>query len=197
MNIVSRLKGTNTLHEVKIDTDLAAEPVTLTELKNHMRVDNDADDDLITNLSIAARKNLEEWGNLSFGVKTITAIWTEYGQKVTLPYGAHDSITSVTRIDYQNTETVLTAGQDYYVKGGDFKELWFNEFGGGVKVTFTTKAPITADLAIIKAAIKQSVSTMYEFREDALSGTIVSPVYMTARNLINHISKNTVSLYGF
>lgn len=37
-----------------------AEPVTLTELKSHLRVEDNTDDDLITGLGIAARDYVEK-----------------------------------------------------------------------------------------------------------------------------------------
>jgi len=119
-------KGETILSEVKVSSDLAAEPVSLAALKLHLKVANTADDDLITNLGIAARESLEQYSGLSFGIKTLVAYYETYGQNVTLPYGPLDSITSVVTKDADNTATTLTADSDYYLKGSEYPVFWFN-----------------------------------------------------------------------
>jgi len=45
--------------EIRVDTILSAEPITLVEAKLHLRVDGAAEDDLITAFITAARQNCE------------------------------------------------------------------------------------------------------------------------------------------
>lgn len=104
-------------------TDLVAEPVSLTEAKNHLRItDYTSDDTLISSLIKSARIHLEKYTGLSFGTKTVTTILHIPGE-VELPYGPLTSVTSVavyndgtwdTVTDYKVLGDVLTVAKGMY-----------------------------------------------------------------------------------
>ncbi|MEK9627837.1 MAG: head-tail connector protein [Nitrospinota bacterium] len=57
---------------LKIKTQPSIEPVSLVEAKNHLRIDDGNNDDLISSMITAVRQRAEEWTGRSF----ITQTWT-------------------------------------------------------------------------------------------------------------------------
>src|SRR5690606_41999661 len=55
--------------EYMVIADLAQEPVTLSDFKQHCRIDFAVDDNLLAFYLKSAREYLEQWSQLSFGVK--------------------------------------------------------------------------------------------------------------------------------
>jgi Phage gp6-like head-tail connector protein len=68
---------------IELVTPPAVEPVTLDDLKNHLRVDITDDDALITSLGIAARRLCEVFTARSF----ITTVWDAYYDSVPMGGG--------------------------------------------------------------------------------------------------------------
>lgn len=109
--------------EVKILTDVSAEPVTLTEIKNFCRIDADysAEDDVLLLTAGAAREKLEKELNLSFAAKTIMVQFD--GFPLDIPYGPITEITSlVSSTDTADPPTEI----EYTSYGLDFKSIYVN-----------------------------------------------------------------------
>ncbi len=68
-------------------TALAGEPITLAAMKNFLRVDHTADDALITQLIIGARKLLEARLNVSIIPHEVVLVWPDYEPIQPVPYG--------------------------------------------------------------------------------------------------------------
>lgn len=98
-------------------TDLTEEPVTLDFFKAHCRIDFETDDTLAAVYLKSARQALEQWSQLSFGVKTIglTAL--------SLPINY--------RLMYGKVDTVDTTG---FTNKGDI----LKEGGTDIDIEFTT-----------------------------------------------------------
>ena len=127
--------------QVKIIDDIAAEPVTLAEVKSFLRIDADySSEDTVLDLIItSAREKLEAQLNLAFGVKTLEVQFTGYG--IELPYGPTGDIASIYKLKDDGTQEPdpLTA-DDYRIEGLEYKTLlignpdrvtWFYPIAGG------------------------------------------------------------------
>lgn len=134
---------TPVLHGVqyRVVTDLATEPVTLEFFKEHARIDFDTDDTIITAYIKAARIYLEQWAQLSFGVKTINLKALRLPCNYKLMYGYVDAIT--------------TSG---YTNFGDI----LKEGGTDINIEYTTLGIINDD---IKIAICRLAASYYIYRE--------------------------------
>lgn len=145
---------------IKLTTsDLASEPVSLTEAKNHLRIaDYTSDDALIMSLIRSSRTHLEKYTGLSFGTKTITAILSIAGD-YELPYGPVCSVTSAAT--YDDGTWVPTTD---YTLVGDMLDAGYK---GLIKVVYQAGfAPLPEDL---KTDILQLVAWQYQNRGIALA----------------------------
>lgn len=73
-------------------TDLETEPITVEFFKQHARIDFDTDDTLCEVYIKAARQHLEQWSQLSFGIKTIGLTALSLPKNYRLMFGKVDSI---------------------------------------------------------------------------------------------------------
>lgn len=87
--------------------DLVSEPVTLEFFKSSARIDFDSDDTLCEAYIKAARMELERWGQISFGVKTIGLTAIELPKNYRLMFGPVDQVTTA---GYSNTGDILKEG---------------------------------------------------------------------------------------
>lgn len=87
--------------------------ITLGEAKLHCKVDNDADDSLITNLIVASRKSCEKFTNRSLLNQTWLASFDYIdfvkSRSYYLPYGTIREIVSVTTYNINNEATIIDA----------------------------------------------------------------------------------------
>ena len=123
-------------------TDLATEPVDVDFFKDHARIDFDTDDNLISSYLKASRQELEQYAQLSFGVKTIRLTALEIPNNYRLMYGKVDS--------------VLTDG---FTNVGDI----LKEGGKDISIEYTT-LPINND--VFKIAICRYAAGLYVNREN-------------------------------
>ena len=151
--------------QYRIVTDLATEPVTIEEFKQHARIDFDTDDNLIEDYIKAARQELEQYSQLSFGNKTIKLMALRLPKNYRLMYGPVSAITS---------PTGLTLFGDI-VKDGN---------GEDVEITYTTSW--TGGLPLpIKVAICQHAAGLYINRENVLTGLNPSTLMDQARRSLD------------
>ena len=83
----------------QVTTEPTVEPVTLDEAKLNLKVDCDADDDLITGLIVTARRWCEDYENRAYITQTITAKTFWLPDQIILPRPLLQSVTSVTYVD--------------------------------------------------------------------------------------------------
>lgn len=91
--------------------DLAQEPVTLDEFKEHARIDHNVDDNLIAYYLKSAREYLERESQLSFGVKTIRFTALRVYDRYKLMHGPYTAINDPDR-------TLFGANGDILMQGG-------------------------------------------------------------------------------
>ncbi len=101
-----------------IVTPPAEEPVTLTEAKNHLRVDLTDDDSLISALIVAAREHAEAITRRAFITQTLKLSLDAFPANNGPIYVPMPPLQSVNSLKYFNTggvEQTLTEGTDYLV----------------------------------------------------------------------------------
>lgn len=122
--------------------DLSTEPVTVEFFKEHARIDFNTDDTLVATYLVAARIALEQWGQISFGVKTI-------GLKAL-------SLPTNYKLMYGRVDTVTTTG---FTNFGDI----LKEGGTDVDIQYTTTGIINDT---IRVAICRYAAGLYVNREN-------------------------------
>lgn len=102
----------------EVVTDLATEPVTLEEFKQHARIDYNTDDALCLQYIKAARQHLEQFTQKSFGPKTMRLTYLSLPANFQLMYGPITSADVTVNGDYV-AEAQLEAGSIEYEAGYD------------------------------------------------------------------------------
>ncbi|RDI51228.1 head-tail connector protein [Microvirga subterranea] len=166
---------------LQLITPPAVEPVTLDEVKDHLRVTNDLEDDLLSNLITTARQKLDGPRGL-LGRALITQTWTAtldgFPRVIDLPFAPVSAVSAITYRDTTGIEQTLAA--DAYMVAGLLDDhltaispvcgkSWpFIPYSPGrVSVTFTAgygDAPEDVPEPI-RTAIKMLVGHLYKNRE--------------------------------
>ena len=184
-----------------ITTAPAVEPVTVTEVKLFSKIDFTEDDALLTIMIKSAREAAEQYLNKSLITQTITAYWRNYDSRIHLPYGPHQSVTSVTR-KRRSESTLLVADTDYYVMGFDTFSLDLEPTGSiNPRGVSKNEAMSAWDLEVvyvagygtastdipqpIKEAILKTVETNYDLRGNIITGSISSNLSNEAKSLLS------------
>jgi uncharacterized phiE125 gp8 family phage protein len=172
---------------LKLITAPAAEPLTLTEAKLHLRVEHTTDDDLITALIQAARERAEHL----LGRVLITQTWARVldafpAVEIELGLLPAQSITSITYVDAAGATQTLDSA-DYsldsttplgWVLPSEDLDVWPTTLDTANAVTVTFVAGYGASGASVPAAIrawmKMEIGTMYAHREGIVAGMSVA-----------------------
>lgn len=154
---------TNAVVDVVLNEDQDppnTEPVTLTEIKQWLRIQsNSAEDALLNELIVEGRKWVEKRCGISVVAKEVTAI-IEVMNEQEFPYGPVQNIDSITAVNDQG-ETV----SNYRVVGLDGGYPAVQGYG---RFTFTYDAGMDTVPADLKGAIKNYVAFAYENRGDEI-----------------------------
>jgi uncharacterized phiE125 gp8 family phage protein len=179
------------MKEYKVVTPPSVEPVSLAELRQHMRVfaQDDDEDAYITALGKAAREYLEVRTCRSFVTQTIDATLDGFPESSSLPikllYPPLQSVESVSYVDGDGATQTLAEG-DYTVVSGTpglvmpaFGKSWpaASVRPGSVVVRFVAGYGDDADSVpeTAKLLIKILAGTWYDRRE-AVSDVAATPV---------------------
>ncbi len=180
---------------IRIITPPAAEPITLIEAKEHLRVDHTADDNLIAAMITASRTYCEQWTDRAFVTQTWELVLDDFPTaEILVPKPPLQSVISVKYDDSVGVEqtlatteyevdTVNQPGWVVPVTSGWPTGVW--EGINSVRIRYVagydpgTGSPI--DLAenvpgSLKAAILLYLGQLYDQREDVVVGTIVNKV---------------------
>lgn len=151
--------------QYSVVTDLATEPVDLAFFKQHSRIDYNIDDNLCEQYIIAARKYLEQWTQLSFGVKTMRLRALFLPKNYRMMFGLVDTITTP---DYTNV--------------GDI----FKEGGTNLDLEYTTIGVMDET---IKIAICRYAAGLYAIRENFTEGKMSQDL---AKEMLNEYRNVTL-----
>lgn len=181
----------------------AIEPVTLTEAKTHLRVVGSDDDAYIGNLISAARGRAEKFTGLSIVTQTRTFVCDgfPYGDEfIALPGSPVQSVTSVVYVDGNGTnqtwdssnytvDTTAVPGGIYLAYGKSWPTT--RTVRHAVTITYvagygqSSDSPLSLNVPQeIKQAILLMIAELYERREMAITGTIITEVPLSASWLL-------------
>ena len=161
------------------------EPLSLTEVKAHLRITHSDEDTLITSLIKVARQQAESITHRSIASAVYEFTIDDFpSDEIVLPMPPVESVTSIIYKDKDSVETTWASDEWIFYNsepakiipayGKDFPS--FTPYPiGAVKIRYTAGYKTTstdADLIIpeeIKQALRLLVADYYEFREDLLS----------------------------
>lgn len=160
----------------------SVEPISLAEAKAHLRVDEDAEDDLISALTASARG----WVERQYGLALITQGWSFYldrlpeGGAVALPLAPQQAVASVTFHAADGGTTELDADDYAYDAISQPARLIFKSVSGGaslrrlngLEIAYTAGFGDAADdvPAPIRQALLLLIAHWFERREPVAMG---------------------------
>ncbi len=167
-----------------IVTEPTIEPVTLYEIKQHLRLDSDVttdEDDVLSNFIIAARDTCEKFQNRAYIDQTWDLVLDDWPGRdiITIPRPPLGSVTSITYYATGGTAATMTAGTYIIDKDSEpgrvslgYGEVWPTTTLRPVKgiiVRFLAGYGSAASSVPtrVKQAIRLLVGHMYEHRENA------------------------------
>ena len=170
----------------------AAEPVSLEEMKQHLRVDYTDEDSLIEQYISAARQKLEQRCARAFVEQTWELRTSSFEDTIEIPLPPTVGIVSVTYFDTANAEQTVDPTNYAFVDGGEEQTSSLVWMGSkptklanrpdAARVRFTAGWPADYDQSpvdyganvpyAIKMAIMLVAASMYELRQD----TVLAPV---------------------
>jgi uncharacterized phiE125 gp8 family phage protein len=182
---------------VVLVTPPAVEPVSLAELKLHLRVEQDqaAEDDLITSLGKAAREYAEKHTRRSFITTTWRKKFGRFCNRMVLDNPPLIAVSTITYVDDAGDSQTLSASLYQVVSSEEpgfvcpaYAVTWptTRNIPEAVTVNYTAGYGATAASVPegIKAAIKLIVGNLYENRE-AVADMELYEVPMAARMLLD------------
>lgn len=174
-------------------TGTPIEPISLSDAKLHIRVDNNTEDTLILSLITSAREYCENYTGRSFADKTLEYYLDSFPMnEINLPKKPVKSVTSVIYKDYEGTEITLTANTDYIADLNNgaivlpYGKPWptFNPYPvDPIKITY-----MTGDVASVPGAVKTAMLLLighwYENRGAVLIGSMSKEIEFSVRSLL-------------
>ena len=159
------------MRQIKINATTGNEILTAQNVKDYVRIDTSADDNLISSMITQARIWCENYISRDIVPKNRTYYLDKTNGLFDLPFGPTASISEIT-IDG-------TATTDYEILGLDNETI---ELDGGsaekVKVTYITSG---INDSLVKQAMLQLISTYYDNRAD----------FITEQNNVSEIPTST------
>lgn len=176
------------------------DPVTLAEVKKHLNLDHTDDDAYVTDLISVATSHAESYTNRQLISATYQLLFNGFPDVISLPKPPAVSISSLSYVDGSGTTQVLTQGThfNWNLPSGPYAThaTVFPAYGTywpatrhympSVSLTYVAGYGSTASSVpiAIRQAIKAVVATMYEYREEVVTGTIKTEIPEVARRLL-------------
>lgn len=168
---------------LRIKTEPTEEPVTLDEIKAHLRVDFDDDDDVLGYYITSARQHAENYCQRAFITQIFNYRLDEFPWELKLPRPNLVSVSSIKYTDQNGDEQTLDISEyqvDIYSTVGRVKPTYSNTWPStrigdynAVNVEYVAGYGDTADVPrAIKQAIMLLVGHLYENRESTAALTI-------------------------
>lgn len=178
------------------------EPVSAAEAKAHLRVEHDLDDAYVAALVTAARRHAEALTWRAFVTQSWEVKLDRFPSRcargryepIKLPRGKVQSVTSIKYDDATGAERTL-ASSAYVVDTAPepgliwpaYATVWpeTRDNPGAVRVRYVVGVEPRDVAADVKHALLMLVADLYERRESEITGTIVTPVQLAARTLLD------------
>ena len=163
-----------------ITVEPSVEPVTLAEVRSHLRNEGeDFDDSYITDLITASRKLCEKYCNRVFITQTWQQNESGFGAYIDLAVNKVQSVTSITYVDTAEVEQTLSTANYQVDLLSDTATIYEGVSAGFPSVSTSTINPVKITyvcgygLAVnvpqdIKRAIYLMISNFYENRESVV-----------------------------
>ena len=166
--------------------------VSLSEAKEHLRVDHSNDDTYITTLINVATDVVEEFTRRKLATQTWNIYFDEFPPYIDLQLGIVRQIVEVKYYDQSNVlqtlptsdydiDLIAKPGRIYEATGKSFPQTY--ERANAVKVTFEVGNSAEVPSAF-KAAILIIIGRYYENRQDVFVGTQVNELPSLVENLL-------------
>ena len=169
--------------------------LTLTEVKNYLRISNDVEDEVINRMTVSAIEWAEQYTGRSFREKEITALFTKLDGHMTvaLPQPPIVSVEAVYTAHVDGTYSELSEGQ-YQMAGLSEKIITFPTvlaLNGvlGYKVEYTVGETNNAQA---KDAILKMIAEMYNTRGMSVEGTVSDATQLSAMKLLHPLRLRTL-----
>lgn len=177
-----------------VNTAPTAEPITVAEAKEHLRVTHSDEDAYIESLIHAARVHCETFTRRQLMSATLKYELDGFPDQIVLPSPPLTSVSSIKHYDPSGTQQTVTAS-DYRVDSSSepgrvepaYGKVWppTRSIINTVEIIYVcgyTNAAAVPDG--LKAAIKLMVAHLYENREVIITGTIIAKVPMAIDSLL-------------
>lgn len=176
----------------------AEDPITLAEAKLYLRVDSTADDDLITDMVSAATRQAENFTRRAFVTQTWDQIMDSPDTLIEVRRPPLISVDGIYATDTDGVESELAAATYYYVdtasepgrvrlRTGATWPTWpeIREIAG-FRIRYTCGYGGASDVPEdIKLAIRRTVASWYENREDYITGAVAANLPENAESILS------------
>lgn len=101
---------------IKIITPVSAEPISVDDVKDHLRIDLADEDDYLADLIFAARDYAEKYTRLGLATQTLELMLDRFSEDIIeLPYSPVQQVTSFKYTSDTAEDYTLVEGTDYFV----------------------------------------------------------------------------------
>jgi Phage gp6-like head-tail connector protein len=168
------------VRDIAVLSDTIAEPITLAEAKNYLRVDYSEDDTLIEALITSARVRLEQYAGVAMTQRNlqVVAFMSEF---IELPYVPIGNLLSVEY--WNNTEWLELEEGDYNVIGTNTMKVYAVAYGEG-EYRFTYTCGYCDPTPTMRTACFKMLADLYEYRESSVESSRPSANLTTAYELM-------------
>ena len=179
-----------------LTTPPTTEPISLADVRIHLRIDTHEEDAYITELVEAARNYVERYLDRSLITQTWTATFdTFFDDNLILRHGVVASVTSVTYLDNDGVQQTLST--DVYElareNGRQLIRLKFNQTWpahrvhmDNITVVYVTGYGVASDVpTAIQHAMLMLIGHWYENREAVLVGSIQTEYDLAVESLLS------------
>ena len=162
------------MRQIKINATTGNEILTAQNVKDYVRIDTSADDNLITAMISQARIWCENYISRDIVAKNRTYYLPETNGIFDLPFGPVASITSIHIDGVANT--------DYTTPGHDNETIDLDGPADEVKIIYVTNG--LSD-KLLEQAILQYATTLYDNRHDYEVGKDVTEIPSSSKSILN------------
>lgn len=171
----------------EIEVEPTIDLVSLADEKNELRVRHTEDNSLIEGYITQAMKDVEAFTGRAIATQEITTYWKLAYDYVWLPRPPHISITSVTEIDDDGTETTITSSEYETFGRNELKIEFDNSIGEQLKIVYQAGyGNAVGDIPRwAKSAVQWQTKLYYDKNIDLAidsSSGLVMPAYLAAKN---------------
>lgn len=148
--------------------------------KSFMRIIGDEDNDTISSMIMSAFTEANDRTNRNLVTATFELYLASFRNEISLPKNPLQEIVSVEYMDMDNNYEVLESENYYVYEKHGVDTLVFTSYQAvpnhkkAVRITFKSGYKSTEFPEDLKSWIRVKVSTLYEYREEFVLGTIVA-----------------------